>query len=277
MAKNIVKADGKTETYDEEKITSSLLKAGASPELADKTVRLIDKKIKNNMSTTHIYNKTLDQLKKIQPRVAIRYSLKKAIMDMGPEGFIFEKYIARILREYGFTAEVGQFIKGYCVEHEVDVVAKKDGKIYLIECKYHNSPGTKSDVKTALYVNSRFIDIEKAYIKNHNMSHDSIEALLVTNTKCTSDAIQYARCVGLKIMAWQCPEVENLQYFIEKKKLYPINILPSITVKQKDILFDSNVILVKELLNLKADGLSELLSINYRGAEKIFNEIKTIM
>ncbi|OPL17519.1 MAG: hypothetical protein AVO38_00610 [delta proteobacterium ML8_D] len=277
MAKNIVKANGKTETYDEEKITSSLLRAGASPELADKTIKLIDKTIKNNMSTTQIYNKTLDQLKKIHPGIAIRYSLKKAIMDMGPEGFVFEKYIARIMREYGFTAEVGQFIKGYCVEHEVDVVAKKDGKIHLIECKYHNSPGTKSDVKTALYVNSRFIDIEKAYIKNHNMTHDSIEAMLVTNTKCTSDAIQYARCVGLKIMAWQCPEVENLQYFIEKKRLYPINILPSITVKQKDILFDSNIILVKELLNLKADGLSELLSINYRGAEKIFNEIKTII
>ncbi len=277
MGKNIVKANGRTEPYDEEKINLSLIKAGASPELATQTTKAINKEIKNNMSTNQIYNKALSHLKKIEPGVALRYSLKRAVMDMGPDGFVFEEYMAKILREYGYTTEVGQFVKGYCVEHEVDIVAKKEGKIYLIECKYHNSLGIKSDVKTALYVNSRFIDIEKAYIEKNNLSYDPIEAMLVTNTKCTSDALQYARCVGLKILAWECPEVENLQYFIEGKKLYPVNILSTINSKQKEKLFDSNIILVKELLELKIDHLTKLLSINYRNAEKIINEIKLIM
>ncbi len=276
MGKNIIKADGEAEPFDKEKINLSFLKAGASPEAAIKATRVISKTIKNNMTTTQIYNKALEQLKIIGPEATLRYSLKKAIMNMGPEGFVFEEYIAKILREYGFTAEVGQFIKGYCVEHEVDVVAKKEGKIYLVECKYHNSAGLKSDIKTALYINSRFMDIEKACIKNNSPSCNSIEAWLVTNTKCTSDAIKYACCVGLKIMAWQYPEVENLQYFIESKKLYPISILSTISEKQKERLFDSNIILVKELLNFKIDSLVEFLSIDYQKAEKIFNELKII-
>ena len=276
MAKNIIKADGEAEPFDKEKINLSLLKAGASPDAAMKAIRAISKTIKDNMTTTQIYNKTLEQLKIIEPKAALRYSLKKAIMDMGPEGFVFEEYIAKILREYGFTAEVGQFIKGYCVEHEVDVVAKKEGKIYLVECKYHNSPGSKSDIKTALYINSRFLDIEKAYIENNSPSSNPIEAWLVTNTKCTSDAIKYACCVSLKIMAWQYPEVENLQYFIEAKKLYPIRILSTISEKKKEMLFDSNIILVKELLNFKIESLAEFLSIDYQKAEKIFDELKII-
>jgi Pyruvate/2-oxoacid:ferredoxin oxidoreductase delta subunit len=277
MGKNIIKANGKAEPYDEKKINLSFIKAGASPWLATEATRAMNKKIKNNMSTAQIYNKALSHLKKIEPKVALKYSLKRAMMNMGPEGFIFEEYIARILREYGYTAEVGQFVKGYCIEHEVDVVAKKEGKIYLIECKYHNSPGVKSDVKTALYVNSRFIDIEKAYIEENNLSYDPVEAMLITNTKCTSDAIQYANCAGLKIMAWECPEVENLQYFIEGKKLYPVNILTTISPEQKEKLFNSNIILIKELLDLNIDNLTELLSINHVRAEKILNEIRLLM
>lgn len=276
MVKKIIKADGKAEPYDKEKITESFLKAGLSPGAASEAAEDLTRKIKNNMTTTQIYTRALNRLKKIEPEAALKYSLKKAIMNMGPEGFVFEKYIAKILREYGFSTEVGQFVKGYCVEHEVDVVAKKDGKIYLVECKYHNSPGTKSDVKTALYINSRFIDIERAYM-NNNRTLKPVEAWLVTNTKCTSDAIKYARCVGLKIMAWQYPEVENLQYYIEGEKLYPVSILPSITEKQKEKLFDSNIILVKELANFKIDNLVKLLSINNRRAEKILNETKILL
>jgi hypothetical protein len=253
MTKYIIKSDGKKEPYDVEKIKSSIIKAGASPEVASKTAGIINKKVKDNMSTDEIHQRAVSHLRALEPGAALRYSLKRAIMNIGPEGFAFEKYIAKILREYGYSAEVGQFIGGYCVEHEVDVVAKKEGKIYLIECKYHNSPGIKSDVKIALYIHSRFLDIEKA--RGGKYSNDYLEAWLVTNTKCTSDAIKYANCVGLKVMAWHYPRVENLQYFIETKQLYPISILSTINKKQKEILLDSGIILIKELESYKASRI----------------------
>ena len=277
MKKYIIKADGKKEPYDEQKINSSFIKAGASPEIATEATGIINKKVKDNMSTDEIYHKALGHLRVLEPGVALKYSLKRAIMDMGPEGFAFEKYIAKILREYGFSTEVGQILNGYCIEHEVDVVAKKEDKICLIECKYHNSPGIKSDVKTALYIHSRFLDIEKASREKDNNNHISFEAWLVTNTKCTSDAIKYANCVGLKILAWYYPKVENLQYFIETKKLYPISILSTINEKQKEILFDSDIILIKELYSYGTDNLAKLMSVSQPQALKILNEASILL
>ena len=196
---------------------------------------------------------------------------------MGPEGFVFEKYIAKILMEYGFVAEVGQILNGRCVNHEVDIIAEKENQVCMIECKYHNSRGTKSDIKTALYIHSRFLDLEKAYRKKDINNNTHFEAWLVTNTKCTSDAIKYAGCVGLKILAWHYPEVENLEYFIETKKLYPISILSTITERQRDILFDSNIILAKELGSYKMDSLAELISVRQSRASKILNEVAIIL
>ncbi len=277
MEKYIIKADGKKEQYDEEKISSSFIKAGASPEIATAATKTINKKVEDNMSTDEIYHRALSHLRVLEPGVALKYSLKRAIMDMGPEGFVFEKYIAKILREYGFITEVGQIINGYCVNHEVDVVAKKESQVCMIECKYHNSRGTKSDIKTALYIHSRFLDIEKAYREKDNNNNTRLEAWLVTNTKCTSDAIKYAGCVGLKILAWHYPRVENLEYFIETKKLYPISILSTITEKQRDTLFDSDIILTKELGSYKMDSLAELISVRQSRASKILNEASIII
>ena len=277
MEKYIIKADGKKEPYDEKKISSSFIKAGASSEIATAATKTINKKVKDDMSTDEIYRRALSHLRVLEPGVALKYSLKRAIMDMGPEGFVFEKYIAKILREYGFITEVGQILNGYCVNHEVDVVAKKENQVCLIECKYHNSRGTKSDIKTALYIHSRFLDIEKAYREKDINNNTRFEAWLVTNTKCTSDAIKYAGCVGLKILAWYYPKVENLQYFIETKKLYPISILSTITEKQRDILFDSDIILAKELGSYKVGSLAELISVSQPVALKILNEASIIL
>ena len=62
------------------------------------------------------------------------------------------------------------------MDHEVDVVAKKDNMVFFLECKYHNHRGTYSDIKTALYVHARFVDIEKA-IKNSEDSKNPLSGL----------------------------------------------------------------------------------------------------
>jgi len=52
-----------------------------------------------------------------------------------------------------------------------------------------------------------------------------MQGWLVTNTRCTSDAIQYAECVGLRIMSWRYPATGSLEKMIEEKRLYPATIL----------------------------------------------------
>jgi len=271
----VIKSDGKTEKIDPEKIINSLIKSGSTRKQAEKAFSHIKGDIHDGTTTREIYDMAHEFLESVEHQLAIRYSLKKAIMSMGPQGFVFERFIAKILSNYGYQTEVSRVMKGCCIDHEVDVVAKKDNLVFLIECKYHNDRGTYSDIKTALYVHARFVDIEKAYKKLPG-EKDHYHGWLVTNTKATSDAIQYASCVKLKVLAWQYPENKNLQYYIENKKLYPVSILPSINKNHREVLFDSGIILVQELLAMDVQEMVKLLSIDSKTAAGILEEISLL-
>ena len=276
MSRHIIKSNGNIEDFDSEKIINSLIRSGCSRKQSESAFEYIKGGIHDGMSTDDIYQMALKHLSKVEHKLALKYSLKKAMMGMGPHGYIFEQYISKILSKYGYHTEVSQILKGRCVDHEVDVVAKKDNLVFFIECKYHNHRGTYSDVKTALYIHARFVDIEKAIIKKPD-EKTHYYGWLVTNTKCTGDAVKYASCVKLKILAWQYPETKNLQYYIEKKKLYPVSILTSINKKQKEVLFDSGILLVQELIAMDAEGIMSILSIDRSATLKILNEIDLLL
>jgi len=82
--------------------------------------------------------------------------------------------------------------------------------------------------------------------------------------------------VGLKILAWHYPKTENLQYYIEIKNLYPISILSTITEKQKDILFEYDIILVKELIDFNINKLTNLIGADRSTVSKILDEVSII-
>jgi hypothetical protein len=169
---------------------------------------------------------------------------------LGPAGYQFEKYFAGILKAYGYSAETNRFLKGYCITHEVDIFIVRDDIGGVIECKYHSNGGIPTDVKTALYVYSRFMDIKRAYEVNHENRVSINEGWLVTNTRCSSDAIKYADCVGLKIVSWKHPHENSLERMIENKKLYPVTILSSIKKASLDILFKHDIFLVRDIADM---------------------------
>jgi hypothetical protein len=277
MDQYVIKANGKEEEFSKEKISSSLLKAGANPELAASTTSDIEKKFTNYINTDEIYHNTLDNLRKVEPKVAIKYTLKRAMMDLGPAGFVFERYISKILNQYGYNTEVDRIISGFCVDHEIDIIAEKINERFMIECKYHNTVGIHCDVKITLYINSRFLDIEKACSSKINNEKAFSKAWLFTNTKCTDDAIKYANCVNQKITAWNYPKDENLQYFIENKKLYPVTILSAISKPQKNILFNTGILTVNELSGYQINDLANLLSIDKDASDRILNEVNMLL
>jgi hypothetical protein len=180
----------------------------------------------------------------------MRYSIKRAIYALGPAGYQFEQYFARILKEYGYVVEVNKILNGYCVSHEVDVFAVKDNAGLVIECKYHSDGGIPTDVKTALYIHSRFADIKKAFDSAPVNSFRILEGWLVTNTRCSSDAIKFAECMGLRIVSWRYPQKEGLEKMIEDKRLYPVTILTSVKRNILDILFRNKFILAKDIADM---------------------------
>lgn len=269
MKKYILKEDGEKEIFNEEKIKKSLLRAGAKQKIANYTIGVIKDHLEKVADTKDIYRLALKQLKKKQPNAAIKYTLKKAIMDMGPAGYVFEKYIARILREYGYKTQIGEMVKGYCVDHEIDVIAQKKDIHYMIECKYRNDKGAKSDIQTVLYIYARFLDLQKANSQNKE-DYNFQKVWLATNTKCTSEAIKYAECIKMGVIAWAYPKERNLEYYIENKKLYPISILPGLKKSQKEQLFENDILTVKDILKNSPQTIEDLLSIDRSASDRLF-------
>jgi hypothetical protein len=272
MAVMIRKASGASQEFDPGKLSASLIRSGAPADIAENIARTVEQKIQPSMKTNEIYRMAKKLMKHYNLAAGIRYSLKKAISALGPSGYPFEKYVARILKAYGYSAEVGRIISGYCVRHEVDILAKNGNEHFVIECKYHNNGGKPTDVRTALYVHSRFNDIKKARELMPEYGTDVHQGWLVTNTRCTSDAIKYAECVGLRIISWRYPEKGSLEGMIEEKRLYPVTILPSARGKALEKLFEKDWILAQDIADVEAEIFVERSGIDAHTASQLKRE-----
>lgn len=263
----IVKATGERELFDPQKLRASLARAKASKEITDKILSQVVLEIKDGITTREIYNKAFDLLNKEQRPVAIRYSLRNAIMDMGPTGFPFELLVAEIFRAKGFETTTDFIAKGKCVEHEIDVVAWNKEKMVMVEAKFHNEFGIKSDLKVVLYVNSRWDDLsETEFDFGGNRKLD--EGWLITNTKFSEQAIKYAECRNMKLVGWNYPKDGNLQDLIEEAGLHPITSLKTIGPSEERVLMEAGIVLCKQArdnidavrsLGIKEDKIEEMM------------------
>lgn len=258
----ITKATGQKENFNENKIKVSLRKIGAKEQDVQEIVQYINRLLYPGKSSRRILEEILTVLHKKSPALAVKYGFKNAMMDLGPSGYPFEKYIARLFKENGYRVKVGQIIKGYCVDHEVDVVAEKRDKKFMVECKYHNNFGARTDLRVALYTYARFLDIKETWEKNSNGSEIFHYPVLVTNTKCTSNAINYARCRGLKIISWHYPANQSLEKLAESKKLYPVTSLFSLDKITKNKLLKQDIVLLKDLVSINIEEFSRLTGVS---------------
>ncbi|CAN5144586.1 hypothetical protein BH09PAT1_BH09PAT1_7820 [soil metagenome] len=239
---NVIKADGSQEPYSDEKVVKSIKRAGIPEKLQVSVLKSIKSKLYDNIPTYDIYGFINDALANSQePYSKSRYSLKQSIMMLGPTGYPFEDFMGRIFSEHGYKVQTRQILNGRCVTHEIDVIAEKDGKKILIEAKFHNNPGTRSDVHIPLYVHSRFEDLKDRYKFD--------EAWIVTNTKTTTDADTYANCNGMNIISWNSPEKGSLRDLIEEKNLHPVTMLTTLTTQQKAQLLANHIIMCKDLID----------------------------
>ena len=245
----IIKSGGERELWDPNKLIRSLRAAKATDELVSEIVLHTEKDLKDGMRTNDIYQHAFELLKRYSRPVAAQYSLKRAILQLGPSGFPFERFIAEILKAEGYHTQVGIMVRGACVEHEVDVVAEKSDERILVEAKYHNSPDTKSDVKVALYVHARFQDIHKRLEESAAGVGYFTRAWLITNTSFTSQAIQYGTCAGLALTGWNYPKGHTLQDLVQRTQTHPITCLTTLTDNHKSALLESGIVLCRDILN----------------------------
>lgn len=271
---NVTKASGETEPYDESKLRRSLANAGADKEVIDRIADSIRDMLVEGISTKKLYKEAFRLLKKQSDRYAGRYKLKEALLELGPTGYPFEKFIAELLNRLNYSTEVGQVIEGNCVSHEIDVLAEKENEHYIIECKFHNRKDHKCNVKVPLYIQSRFLDVKKKWSSLPGHKNKKHFGWVVTNTRFTEDARQYANCIGLKLLSWDYPRNKGLKDLISRVNLHPITCLSSLSDEYKQKLLEQNIVFCTQLSEDKK--ALERLGMDSRSRGKVQREANEI-
>lgn len=256
---NVTKASGLKEPFSIKKLRNSLAKANVTSIEINSIIESLLPKLYQGISTKKIYSEAFRLLRNKSKHHAARYYIKRGIMELGPSGFPFEKFIGELFKYQGYTVQVGKILQGKCVKHEIDLIAEKENLIILMECKFRNQPGIPIDVKTPLYIQSRFEDV----LANWSLKKDksTFAGWITTNAKFTKDALDYGICKGLNLLSWDYPYNKALKDMIDNSGLYPLTCLTSLTSREKQLMLEMNYVLVRDIYNniqlLKKLGITE--------------------
>ncbi|OGY54790.1 MAG: hypothetical protein A2951_01395 [Candidatus Buchananbacteria bacterium RIFCSPLOWO2_01_FULL_56_15] len=279
----ITKQSGEGERFDVTKLKRSLLASGASVADVTAVLKQLTALVKPGVSTAELYRRAFQLLRSIGKSYAARYSLSRAIMQLGPSGFPFEQYVAAVLEVAGYQTCTNQIFQGKCLTHEVDVVAEKPAENIhaIIEVKFHNRPGNKTGSKDILYTHARFLDINQEWVvkraRGAKPQGGELQSWLFTNTKVTTDVIQYARCAGLRITSWDYPADASFKKMIDTHLLYPITVLLGLNADQKNQLLRARLVLCRDLLEPKNEKMIHRLGLGDRKIKLLLNEVQSLL
>lgn len=270
----VTKSTGELELFDKNKLKRSLLNSNASIVVASEITNQVTRKIKKGDSTEKIYKSAFDLLKKRERKTAMRYSLKRSLLSLGPTGFPFEKFIAKLFEAKGYKTKTGIDMMGKCISHEVDGLFYNEDDLILAEIKFHNSLSIKTDTKVALYVKARYDDLKEMMVNIEGEKRLPNRGIVITNTKFTHNAQKYAKCVDLGLISWDYPHKGNLYDLIEETGLQPLTSMTSLSKKEKGLLIQNGVINCSDLDNsrkpLEEIGMSE------RKINQVLKEVNNI-
>jgi len=262
------KSGGKEEYFSFQKLYNSLINSNASIDQAKGIVDELKVKIHEGISTNKIHSMAFRMLKKQSLRSASCYYLKKGIMELGPTGYPFETFISELFHAEGYTSERSILLKGKCVNHEIDVIAKKANEMMIMECKYKNIAGVPVDVKVPLYIHSRFQDVLDNGLMQ--LPFTEFKGWIVTNSRFTEDAISFSKCKEIHLLSWDYPLQSSLKKRIDDLNLYPITCLTTITNNEKKWFLSKNIVLVKDIV--EKENILTKAGINSKRKSKILDE-----
>jgi hypothetical protein len=271
---DIIKSSGLTAKFSLEKLRNSLKRTGANNDIIEPILETVVDELYQGISTKEIYNRAFALLKKKNSYLASKYKLKKAIYELGPTGFPFERFVAAVLKYSGYQVQINNIVQGHCVKHEIDVIASKHNETTIVECKFHGEPGLNCNVKVPLYINSRYRDVKEKWNGYSKNTHKLTQGWVVTNTRFTEDALVYGNCVGLYLLSWDYPKNDGLKDRIDRLSLYPITVSTLLNNREKQFLLSRDIVLCRELIGdvfyLDHLGISEVRK------QKILNEINQL-
>ena len=248
---------------------------GATREVAEAIAEKIEMNIYDGVGSRKILQMIFRQLSKHKPATKHLIDLRKALslMKAKPD---FERFIQILLSEHGYEVTPNQIIRGKCVEHEVDAIARKDGETYIVEVKHHFNYHARTGLDTSRIARAVFEDVtEGLKLGLNNQQID--KAMIVCNTKFSEHAELYAQCRGIKQIGWSSPPDRNLRIMIAEKKLFPITYLKGLTSATMGKLTSAGTILLKQLVTKNSDELRRETGIPKETLDLIIERARMIL
>jgi Holliday junction resolvase-like predicted endonuclease len=250
---NVVKWDGRSEPFNRKKVAKTVIRLGATSESAERIVQQVEEKVYDGISTKEILDIISGSLKQHEPAIISRIDLKTALGEMKPTPD-FEAYVRILLSADGYEVTPNRVIQGFCVTHEIDGIARRNGETIYLEVKNHSNLHRYTPFDVTLVAKAKWDDIQKGYEKGVNeTSFDRV--LIVCNTRLTQHAKKYAKCIGIDHIGWNTPRGEGIDAIITETNLYPVTILKTLSAKEHDRLSEAGIITLDQLLNKGLDKI----------------------
>jgi hypothetical protein len=140
----------------------------------------------------------------------------------------------------------------------------------MVECKFHKDKGHKNDVKIPLYIQSRFLDMKWRWTSEGDSR--KMTGMIVTNTRFSTDAEDYSKCMGLKLISWDYPQGNSLRDWIDQSGYHPITSLESLSVNLKMQIMEKGIVLCHDII--EKPEILENLGLSAAKINKVIEEAK---
>jgi HJR/Mrr/RecB family endonuclease len=271
----VTKADGTRQLFDREKIIKTCLRIGANRKVANDIAEKVEKRLYDGIPTKKIFQMTFRMLRSYHPTVRHLLDLRKglSLMNSKPE---FEKFVQILLARNGFEVGPNQILRGKCVGHEVDAVARKDGVKYFVEAKHHTNYHTPTGLDESRIARAVLEDVIEGFeLGKNNLKID--RAMIVTNTRYSEHAQRYGKCRNILQIGWSSPAESDLRDMIEEKKLYPLSCLRGLNSETKMKLIKSGIVLMKQLFEEETAIIARKAEVPKETVKEIVEKARTSM
>ena len=264
----VIDRHGRREPFDGEKIIATCRRIGLSRQRAEDVLEEIVQNSVFPVSTKKIYNMVKEIVGRYGKEYPFIYGLRKSIAELDSQSF--EKYTSKLLSALGYSTEWNVIIEGYAVEHQIDVLAWKGRKYYIVECKRHVNPHRDTGLDVTLQVQARKEDILDGI--EYGRGHAIEKAWVFTNTKFSHHAIQYAETKDILLTGWKYKGEQSLERVAHLTKLIPITMMSS---RELDRLPQKGIITFSDFLEQKERAMQLLHwdDEQYREAARLMKKI----
>ncbi len=250
----VTKADGSRQQFDRDKIIGTCMRMGATRYEAEEIAGKIESRVYDGIPTTKVLQMIFQFIHKYRPQASRLYDLRRglSLMNSKPE---FEIFVQILLANIGFEVDSNRILKGKCVEHEVDAIARKNGVTYFVEAKHHYNYHTFTGLDESRIARALLEDVTEGF--NQGLTNLKIDkAMIVTNTKYSEQALRYGACRNILQIGWSTPADLGLRDIIQKNDLYPLSCVRGLKAEMRMQLVDSGLVLISQILKEDSAALA---------------------